>query len=82
MSYKKARSIPVKAKKEQQQVFLDERLMPLLNQAENNEIEIVYLPAYSPNLNLIERLWKWLRKKCLLNGQKFMTIFTELQRKF
>ena len=42
MSYKKARSIPAKAKKEQQQVFLDERLMPLLNQAENNEIELYF----------------------------------------
>ena len=25
---------------------------------------------YSPNLNLIERLWKWLRKDCL-NGKYF-----------
>ena len=24
---------------------------------------VIYLPAYSPNLNLIERLWKFLRKK-------------------
>jgi transposase len=22
-----------------------------------------FLPAYSPNLNLIERLWKWMKKK-------------------
>ena len=28
-------------------------------------IELLYLPAYSPNLNLIERLWKWIKKKCL-----------------
>lgn len=28
-------------------------------------IHLVYLPAYSPNLNIIERLWKWLKKKCL-----------------
>ena len=41
----------------------------------DNEIEIVYLPAYSPNLNLIERLWKWLRKKCLNN--KYSETFTE-----
>jgi transposase len=27
--------------------------------------DLVYLPAYSPNLNLIERLWKFLRKKAL-----------------
>lgn len=25
----------------------------------------MFLPAYSPNLNLIERLWKFLRKKAL-----------------
>ena len=28
-------------------------------------IELVYLPPYSPNLNLIERIWKFMRKKCL-----------------
>jgi transposase len=29
------------------------------------EIDLLYLPAYSPNLNLIERLWKFVKKKCL-----------------
>ncbi len=28
-------------------------------------IELVFLPPYSPNLNLIERLWKFVKKKCL-----------------
>jgi transposase len=28
-------------------------------------IELLFLPAYSPNLNLIERLWKFVKKKCL-----------------
>jgi|SRR5688572_3585895 len=28
-------------------------------------IEIMFLPPYSPNLNLIERLWKFVKKKCL-----------------
>jgi len=28
-------------------------------------IELLYLPAYSPNLNLIERLWKCVKKQCL-----------------
>jgi transposase len=27
--------------------------------------DLVYLPAYSPNLNLIERLWKFVRKEAL-----------------
>jgi transposase len=26
-------------------------------------IELLYLPTYSPNLNLIERLWKFVKKK-------------------
>jgi len=29
------------------------------------EIEVLYLPPYSPNLNLIERLWKYAKKKIL-----------------
>jgi transposase len=28
-------------------------------------IQIIYLPSYSPNLNLIERLWKYIKKKAL-----------------
>ena len=30
-------------------------------------IELPYLPAYSPNLNLIERLWQLAKKRCLTN---------------
>jgi transposase len=28
---------------------------------------LLFLPSYSPNLNLIERLWKFVKKKCLNN---------------
>ena len=28
-------------------------------------IELLFIPPYSPNLNLIERYWKFLKKKCL-----------------
>lgn len=28
-------------------------------------IEVLYLPSYSPQLNLIERLWRFVRKDCL-----------------
>lgn len=28
-------------------------------------IELLFLPPYSPNLNLIERLWKFVKKHCL-----------------
>jgi hypothetical protein len=30
-------------------------------------IQLLFLPSYSPNLNLIERLWKFVKKKCLYN---------------
>jgi len=30
-------------------------------------ITLQFLPSYSPNLNLIERLWKFVKKKCLNN---------------
>jgi transposase len=33
--------------------------------AKELEITLLFLPSYSPNLNLIERLWKFLRKKAL-----------------
>jgi transposase len=33
--------------------------------AQNPRIKQVFLPTYSPNLNLIERLWKFLRKKVI-----------------
>ena len=33
--------------------------------AEGTRIEFVFLPAYSPNLNLIERLWRLLRKEAI-----------------
>jgi len=29
------------------------------------DIELLDLPAYSPNLNLIKRMWKFVKKKCL-----------------
>jgi len=33
--------------------------------AKSLHIELLYLPTYSPNLNLIERLWKFVKKQCL-----------------
>lgn len=29
------------------------------------DIELLFLPPYSPNFNLIERLWKFVKKQCL-----------------
>lgn len=33
----------------------------------NSRIKLAFLPSYSPNLNLIERLWKFFKKKVLYN---------------
>lgn len=35
---------------------------------EGTRIKQIFLPPYSPNLNLIERLWKFLRKKVINTG--------------
>jgi len=34
---------------------------------ETSRIKLIFLPSYSPNLNLIERLWKFFKKKVLYN---------------
>lgn len=35
--------------------------------AEEHRIELLFLPPYSPNLNLIERVWRLVKAKCLRN---------------
>jgi transposase len=35
------------------------------NVAKQLNIELLYLPSYSPQLNLIERFWKFVKKECL-----------------
>ena len=44
------------------------------NLAEELGIRIMYLPPYSPNLNPIERLWKFMKKKVMAN-----TYFPDLE---
>ncbi len=34
---------------------------------QGKKIKLIFLPTYSPNLNLIERLWKFFKKKVLYN---------------
>ena len=50
-------------------IFLDnakyQRCKPVIDRAEFLKIELMFLPSYSPNLNLIERLWKWVKKDSL-----------------
>ena len=40
-------------------------------------IELLFLPSYSPNLNLIERLWKCVKKDCL--NCKYYEHFSEFK---
>lgn len=45
--------------------------------AEALNIELLYLPSYSPHLNLIERLWKFVRNQCLYS--KYYAEFDEFK---
>lgn len=40
-------------------------------------IELLFLPPYSPNLNIIERLWKFTKRKCLYS--KYYEKFPEFK---
>jgi transposase len=42
--------------------------------AEELEVELLFLPSYSPNLNVIERPWKFIKKKVL--NSKYYDNFT------
>ena len=42
-----------------------QRCVLVMTLAKELGIELLFLPPYSPNLNLIERYWKLLKKKCL-----------------
>lgn len=45
--------------------------------AQRLNIELCFLPSYSPNLNLIERVWKFVKKKCLYS--KYYEKFPEFK---
>jgi transposase len=44
-----------------------QRCAKVMEQAQALGIDLLFLPPYSPNLNSIERLWKFTKKKCLYN---------------
>ena len=50
-------------------IFLDnaryQKCVLVMEKAKSLNIELCFLPTYSPNLNLIERMWKFVKKKCL-----------------
>jgi transposase len=52
-----------------------QRCKMVMELAEQLGIELLFLPPYSPNLNLIERLWKLTKKKCLYS--KYYSNFKE-----
>jgi len=47
------------------------------NLAAELSVELLFLPSYSPNLNLIERLWKYVKKDCL--NSKYYETFANFQ---
>jgi transposase len=50
-------------------LFLDnaryQKCKLVITTAASLQIELCFLPTYSPNLNLIERLWRFIKKECL-----------------
>ena len=42
-----------------------QRCKVVIEKAKELHIELLFLPTYSPNLNLIERLWRFVKKECL-----------------
>ena len=58
-----------------------QRCKLVMEKAVELEIELLFLPPYSPNLNLIERLWKFVKKEVLYskyydNFEKFKEAIT------
>lgn len=50
----------------------------VLQRAASLNIDLEFLPTYSPNLNLIERYWKFVKKKCLY--AKYYETFTDFRQ--
>jgi transposase len=55
-----------------------QKLKIVLELSETLDIELLYLPPYSPNLNLIERVWKFVKKKCLYST--YYSAFKEFKK--
>lgn len=44
----------------------DKLIQPFLRE-HANQLELVFLPPYSPQLNIIEGLWGWMKKSVIYN---------------
>jgi len=55
------------------------RAYEVRDSAAEYNIELIHLPAYCPNLNIIERLWKFFKKKIMKN--RYYQEFTEFEQK-
>jgi transposase len=58
-----------------------QRCKAVMEIAAGLHIELLFLPTYSPNLNLIERLWRFVKKECLYSkyyetANKFEAVIT------
>jgi transposase len=51
---------------------------PVRDAARKLRIQLLYLPVYSPNLNLIERFWKFLKRKVARN--RYYTTFIKFRK--
>lgn len=47
---------------------------------ETSKIKLLFLPSYAPNLNLIERLWKYMKKELMRN--KYYEKFSDFKNAF
>jgi len=54
-----------------------QRCALVMDKARSLNIELCFLPPYSPNLNLIERLWKFVKKECLYS--EYYSDFTKFK---
>jgi transposase len=57
---------------------LYQRSRLVMEMADALDMELLYLPAYSPNLNLIECVWRLVKARCLRN--KYFPNFTLFRR--
>jgi transposase len=80
------RKLAMKHANEAVTIFLDnaryQKCKIVTELAAKLKIELIYLPSYSPNLNLIERLWRHVKQQALYSRYydsfpKFKTAITD-----